>query len=114
MKTIKLLVTLLLFTAGTAYSQLTSVKITYERKTNLYKKWKREANIERWIKEEDKIKIDFFELFVTDTCSAFMPQESDIRDQYSWATTRNTVYQDYAKNTRYFIKPMWGEDDTGP
>ncbi len=41
-------------------AQIHSAKITYERKTNLYKKFKKNNDIQRWIKEEDKIKIDYF------------------------------------------------------
>ncbi len=106
---IRTLLLSLLFIAG-AKAQLHSVKIVYERKTNLYKKWKHEHNIERWIKEEDKIKTDFFELYVTDTFSLFQPQESDLREQYGWATSKNTVYQDFTKGNRYLIKTMWGEE----
>jgi GLPGLI family protein len=96
--------------AWRAASQITMAKITYERKTNLYKKFKNNDNIQRWVKEEDKIKIDYFELFVTDSCSLFRPQESDLRENYSWTTTKNTVYQFPAKNSRYVIKNMWGEE----
>jgi GLPGLI family protein len=91
-------------------SQITSAKITYERKTNLYKKFKKNDNIQRWVKEEDKIKIDYFELFVTDSMSLFRPQESDLREFYSWATAKNTVYQYPNTGKRYMIKTMWGEE----
>src|SRR3954466_15743816 len=88
-------------------AQITLAKITYERKTNLYKKFKKHDNIQRWVKEEDKIKIDYFELFVTDSCSLFKPQDSDLREYYSWATAKNTVYQFPKKSSRYMIKTMW-------
>lgn len=91
-------------------SQIATAKIIYERKTNLYKKFKKNDNIQRWVKEEDKIKIDYFELFVTDSCSLFKPQESDLRENYSWATAKNTVYQFPKTNSRYVIKIMWGEE----
>jgi len=89
-------------------SQITNAKITFERKTNLFKKFK--GDNQRWIKEEDKIKIDYFELYVTDTCSMFKPQESDLRENLSWATSKNTVMQNYNLNTRYLIKTIWGEE----
>ena len=91
-------------------AQISSAKITYERKTNLYKKFKNNDNIQRWVKEEDKIKIDYFELFITDSCSLFRPQESDLKENYSWTTTKNTVYQYPARKSRYLIKTMWGEE----
>lgn len=90
-------------------AQINHAKIIYERKTNLYKKFK-DRDIKDWIKEEDKIKIDFFELFICDTFSVFKPQESELRDRYGWATSRNTVYQDFNRNNRYLIKPIWGEE----
>ena len=92
------------------YAQFTNAKITYERKTNLYKKFKSNDNIQRWVKEEDKIKIDFFELFVTDTFSVFKPQESDLKEMYSWATAKNSVYQDFHSGSTYLVKTIWGEE----
>lgn len=91
-------------------AQITSAKITFERKTNLYKKFKKSNDIQRWIKEEDKIKIDYFELFITDTCSAFKPQETELRENLSWATAKNTVFQYPKQDKRYLIKTMWGEE----
>jgi GLPGLI family protein len=91
-------------------AQISAAKITYERKTNLYKKFKRENDVSNWIKEEDKIKIEYFELFVTDSLSLFRPQESDIKDKYTWATSRNTTYQDFRTGSRYMIKTIWGEE----
>lgn len=91
-------------------AQITSAKITYERKTNLYKKFNNKDWILRWVKEEEKIKIDYFELYITDSCSLFMPQESELRENYSWTTSKNTVYQYPRKSSRYMIKTMWGEE----
>lgn len=91
-------------------SQIHNAKIIFERKTNLYKRFAKENDVTRWIKEEDKIKTDYFELYITDTCSLFQPQESDLREQYSWATTKNTVYQNFNRNYRYMLKTMWGEE----
>lgn len=106
----KLVVLGIVFCCLNLGAQISSCKITYERKTNLYKRWKKNENIQRWIKEEDKIKVDYFELFATDTCSLFRPQESDLKENYSWTTTKNTVYQFPLKNSRYLIKTMWGEE----
>lgn len=101
---------LVLIFSSTALAQITSARITYERKTNLYKRFKKNQQIHRWIKEEDKIKVDYFELFVNDTCSLFRPEENDLKENYSWTTTKNTVYQFPAQNKRYLIKTMWGEE----
>ena len=40
----------------------------------------------------------------------FKPQESDLKENMSWATSKNTVLQNFKLNTRYVIKPMWGEE----
>ena len=67
------------------FSQITYGKITYERRTNLYKKFKSNGDVKEWLREEDKNKIDVFELYFNDTLSVFKPQESDIVERMSWA-----------------------------
>lgn len=106
----RIVIGFILFVQLTAEAQISSAKITYERKTNLYKKFKESRDVSSWIKEEDKIKIDFFELFVTDTFSLFRPKETEIREKFFWATSMNTIYQDFHDSTNYMIKTMWGED----
>lgn len=90
-------------------SQIISGKITYERKTNLYKKFKNNGDVKEWLKEEDKNKIDIFELYFNDSLSAFKPQESDIVERMGWATTKNVVYQNSTSKTRLTEKKIWGE-----
>jgi GLPGLI family protein len=97
---------LLLPAAGAA--QVSSGKITYERKTNLYKKFKGD-DVKEWLREEDKNKVDVFELYFNDTMSLFKPQESELRERMSWATDKNTVYQNLKANTRLTLKDLWGE-----
>jgi GLPGLI family protein len=89
-------------------AQISSGKITYERKTNLYKKFKGE-NMSRWIDEAHKIKVDYFELYFNDSLSVFKPQESDLKEEFSWTTQKNSVYQNANKNTRMTKKSVWGE-----
>lgn len=108
-KNIRLLILCFILLTGFAEAQITSAKITYERKTNLFKKLK-QHDVEDWMKEEDKIKLEYFELFITDTASIFKPQESDLKENYSWATKKNTVLQDFKKRSNYTIKSMWGEE----
>lgn len=103
------IVAFLILTGSLVQAQITSAKIIYERKTNLYKKFKA-YNPEDWFKEEDKIKIDFFELYITDTASLFKPQDSDLRELNSWATSKNSVWQFPNRNNRYMIKTIWGEE----
>ena len=88
-------------------AQITAGKITYERKTNLYKKFTGDSK--DWIKEKDKTKIDTFELYFNDTLSVFKPQESELVEKFSWTTRKNTVYQNFKTNKCLSIKDIWGE-----
>ena len=98
-----------LMMAQAASSQITYGKITYERKTNLYKKFKNNGDVKEWLKEEDKNKMDVFELYFNDSLSVFKPQESDLVERMSWSTTKNVVYQNYITNKRLTEKKIWGE-----
>lgn len=110
MKMIKTLLTFLLITLSLqTQAQIRSGRITFERKTNLFKKFK-EDDVSQWLKEEDKIKVDYFELTFNDTCSLFKPQESELREKMEWATAKNIVYQNLNTNKRYLIKNFWGEE----
>ncbi len=91
------------------YSQIMSGKITYERKTNLYKKYKWNKDVKEWLKEEDKNKLDVFELSFNDSLSVFIEKETDVIDKMSWATNKNTVYQNFATNKRITDKKIWSE-----
>jgi GLPGLI family protein len=97
------------FTINKIQSQIKSGKITYERKTNLYKKFKNNGDVKEWLKEEDKNKLDVFELYFNDSLSVFKPQESDLVERMSWSTNKNSVYQNRITNKRLTIKTIWGE-----
>lgn len=97
------------FTLNTIQSQIKSGKITYERKTNLYKKFKNNGDVKEWLKEDDKNKLDVFELYFNDSLSVFKPQESDLVERMSWSTNKNSVYQNRKTNKRLTIKTIWGE-----
>ncbi len=107
----KIILFFIFLTAFTIHSnaQILYGKIVYERKTNLYKKIKGD-NVKEWLKEEDKNKIDVFELYFTDSTSVFKPQESDLREKMSWATSKNTTYQQYKQNKKLSVKSVWGEE----
>lgn len=98
-----------LMMSQTAFSQISYGKITYERKTNLYKKFKGNGDVKEWLKEEDKNKMDVFELYFNDSLSVFKPQESDLVERMSWSTTKNVVYQNYISHARLTEKKIWGE-----
>ena len=63
-------------------------------KTNLLKKYKT-AESQRWLRGE-KTKIDRFNLHFTPKIY-FLPDESTIPSKADWATSKNTVYQDFKK-----------------
>ncbi|MCX6295969.1 MAG: GLPGLI family protein, partial [Bacteroidetes bacterium] len=90
-------------------AQLSYGKIVYERKTNLYKKFK-EDDVKDWLKEEDKNKVDVFELYFNDSLSLFKPQDNDLKEKMSWATSKNIVYQNFKENSSLSIKSVWGEE----
>ncbi|CAN5477960.1 GLPGLI family protein [soil metagenome] len=104
-----LLVIAVLFAFGKQTdAQITSGKIVFERRTNLYKKFK-DDNVKEWLQPEDKNKVDMFELYFNDSVSVFKPQESDLKERMSWATSKNTTYQNFNTNTTVAIKSVWGE-----
>ena len=104
-----LLWSILFFVIGSSVAQITSGKIVYERKTNLYKKYK-SVDVSEWIDERDKNKTDVFELYFNDTISIFKPQDSDLKEDYSWATSKNVVVQNFKTKDRLTIKKIWGEE----
>ncbi len=87
-------------------SQYAYGKITYERKTNLLKKYKGWGD---WIQKDEKDKIDQFELYFNDTLSVFKPVDSDIKERMSWATSKNTVVQNLKTKVRVASKDIWSE-----
>ena len=100
----------LLFSIGfKTQAQIKEGKIVFERKTNLYKKFKEDRDISNWIKPEDKNKIDVFELYFNDSLAVFKPQESELKEQLSWATSKNTSYQNLKNRELFTIKSVWGE-----
>jgi GLPGLI family protein len=98
-----------LFLGLVSEAQITAGKITFERKTNLYKSLKGQ-DVKDWLKEADKIKTDYFELIFNDSCSLFKPQESELREKMEWTTNKNIVYQNLNTGKRYVIKNFWGEE----
>lgn len=104
------IIVVVLLLAGMAGAQITGGRITYERKTNLYKRMKHWEEVKEWIKEADKIKIEDFELTFNDSTACFKPIESEVRDYFEWATNKNTTYQYKASDTKVTFKKIWGEE----
>ena len=90
--------------------QITHGVILYERKTNLLKKYKSPES-QRWLRGE-KVKIDRFNLHFSPNKSIFMPVESAVPSKADWATSKNTVLQDFEKNERVSIYNLFGDRKT--
>ncbi len=87
-------------------AQVTEGRIIFERKTNLEKKFD-DSRMAEMIKN-NKSKIDNFEMYFNEKESIFKPIESTEPDPISWATTRNTVYQNIETKNRMSILDLMG------
>jgi GLPGLI family protein len=95
--------------SSSLFSQITSGKITYERKTNLMKKFTDERS-KKWINESNKNVIDVFELYFNDSLSVFIPVEDPTqKGMMGMATVKNSVVQNINAGTRLSIYNVWGE-----
>jgi GLPGLI family protein len=91
------------------FSQIISGKITYERKTNLMKKFTDERS-KKWINESNKNVIDVFELYFNDSLSVYIPVEDPTqKGMMGMATVKNSVSQNINLGTRLSIYNVWGE-----
>ncbi len=86
---------------------VTKGKITYERRTNLYKQFD-DDRMKKFIKEENKIKVEKFTLFFNDTAANYAYVVPESEDQMSWATWKNNVYTDLKNEKRTVFMDMFG------
>ena len=97
-----------------SYTQVTSGRIVFERKTNLQKKFAGDERMKRFITKDTKSKVERFELIFNDTMSAFIPIVSDVEEEGGWMsrylTSQNHVYMDLSKNEKLTILDFGGED----
>jgi GLPGLI family protein len=101
----------LLFLVSPVFSQYaTSGKITFERRTNLEKRYT-DKRMKRMINETNKIRTEKFELLFNDTCSIFKAiPEQGTSDQMSWMTSKNTYYQQLQKKSQLTILAVFGQN----
>jgi len=105
---IKYLITFIfLFNIQYSNGQITHGVILFERKTNLLKKYDSPES-QRWLRGE-KVKIDRFNLHFTPEKSIFLPLESAVPSKTDWATSKNTVVQDFEKEERICVYTLFGE-----
>jgi GLPGLI family protein len=83
-------------------------KITFERKTNLHKKFPDEQ-ARRWIGNE-KYRQDYFDLYFNDTMSYFVVQEGPSQGRGDWATTKNTHITFLKRGMRHSLLNIMGEE----
>ena len=88
-------------------AQITHGVILFERKTNLLKKYDSPES-QRWLRGE-KVKIDRFNLHFSPEKSIFLPLESAVPSKTDWATSKNTVVQDFEKEERICVYSLFGE-----
>ena len=82
-------------------------KITFERRTNLYKMFD-DDRFKKMIPEKDKIKSEFFTLYFTDSSALFAYVTPDQPDPQSWMTMKNSVYTDLNLRMRSVYMEMMG------
>lgn len=88
---------------------ITKGKITYERRTNLLKKFNDER-MDGMFNEKNKIKTEEFTLFFNDSVSnfAYLPPEAG-SDPMSWTTMKNAVFINQVTQHRNVFYDMWGK-----
>ena len=107
----KIYVFLLFLVAGQVlFGQVSAGKIVFERKTNLDKKFTDPRSRKMMgFTDENKVKVELFDLYFNDTCSIFKPIISDEADPLSWATTKNTVYQNFNTEQKLSVLNLMGQ-----
>ena len=84
-------------------AQVNTGRIVFERKTNLKKRFGDNPRMKNFITEENKYRIENFELFFNDTSCVFRPiPEDEVSSQQGFMkflTNKNTVYQKITANS---------------
>ncbi len=92
--------------------QIMQGKITYERKTNLIKRFDKSEWIENYTNKTGKIQSDVFELYFNDTAFTFVFPETDEVVRGDWMTSKNKTAIYYTQNCSYKVVKLWGEEIT--
>jgi GLPGLI family protein len=88
-----------IFISSLGLTQINAGKIVFERRTNLEKQII-DGRMKNQVNENNKIRVELFDLYFNDTCSIFKPILSDEADPLSWATSRNTILQNFKSNEK--------------
>lgn len=95
-----------------AHAQISSGRIVFERRTNLKKRFGNDPRMGKFITEENKYRVENFELFFNDSTCVFrpLPDEEPAEGMMKYLTTRNTVYQNINKQEKFIIMDLWGNN----
>ena len=89
---------------------ITSGKITFERRTNLEKRYTDQRR-RRMINDDNKIRNEFFTLTFNDSISIFKPVPVEKTDgMMSWMTTKNSYLQNLNSKRQISILALFGQD----
>lgn len=105
---IKLTWAILLLTGNLFGQYISSGKITFERRTNLEKRFN-DPRMRRMVTEENKIRNEGFILTFNDTSSVFKPIPLDKPDEMAWMTTKNSYYQNLNSHKQLTILGLFGQ-----
>ena len=84
-------------------------KITFERRTNLEKRFN-DPRMRRMVTEENKIRTESFTLFFNDTASVFKAIPTDRVDEMAWMTTKNSYYQNLSVGSQLTVLGLMGQN----
>lgn len=100
----------LLFCGSFTAQYITSGKITYERRTNLEKRYV-DQRMRRMINDDNKIRNESFTLTFDDSISVFKPVPVEKTDgMMSWMTTKNSYLQNLNSKRQISILALFGQD----
>jgi len=106
---INLLILILCFGFHANSQYILNGKITFERRTNLEKRFT-DQRMRRMVTEENKIRTESFALYFNDTASIFKAIPSDRADEMSWMTTKNSYYQNLRTGTQLTVLGLMGQN----
>jgi GLPGLI family protein len=106
---IKLLAFFVLLFSNVKAQYVHSGKITFERRTNLMKRFN-DPRMRRMINEDNKIKNEGFYLYFNDTASVFKPIPNDKPDETSWMTTKNSYQQNLSNGKQLTVLALFGQN----
>lgn len=94
--------------SNTSNAQISEGVIHFERKTNLYKRFK-DKDTQKYIGDDKKYRVEKFDLYFNDSISLFVPVET-VADNLEWTTYKNSSLLNRSTQERTSILNVWGEN----